>query len=501
VSEEQQGGRIFFSNRGRILGGDDEIELRSVGIDIGSSTTHFIVSKIVLERLDSRYIVAEREALYHSDILLTPFNDNNEIDAEKLKSFFDEQYRKSGIDASTIDTGALILTGVASRRANARAIGEVFAGQAGGLVAVSAGDSLETVMAAYGSGAIARSIRTGQVVVNVDIGGGTCKIAVCEDGRVVDRTAIDIGGRILVFDDDRRIIRMEEAARWLAADLGLELEIGSVINTDTVDRLANRMAQLVVDAIRPLPPGADLVELLRLDPITFSRPFNVVTISGGVSEYVYAREKQRFGDIAPDLAEAFVKRLKETGVTIELPDEGIRATVVGASQYTSQVSGTTIFVSPESVLPLRNIPVIAPPLPLTADELDSGAIAEIIRKTLTLMELDQREGPVALFVPWEGSASFARLRAFCTGVLEGMAPVLTEKRPIVLAGDGDLGGLIGIHLRDEMQVANAVVSIDGLELKEFDYIDIGAILESAGAVPVVIKSLLFPASAALGRAA
>jgi ethanolamine utilization protein EutA len=44
-----------------------------------------------------------------------------------------------------------------------------------------------------------------------------------------------------------------------------------------------------------------------------------------------------------------------------------------------------------------------------------------------------------------------------------------------------------------------IVSIDGLELKEFDYIDIGAILDTSGAVPVVIKSLIFPTSAGLGK--
>ena len=123
MSDTQQGGRVFFSNRGRILGGDDEIELRSVGIDIGSSTTHFILSRIVLERLDSRYVVAERSALYHSDVLLTPFDAEDLIDADRLKAFFAEEYRKAEIDPAAIDTGALILTGVASGRAYARGLG------------------------------------------------------------------------------------------------------------------------------------------------------------------------------------------------------------------------------------------------------------------------------------------------------------------------------------------------------------------------------------------
>ena len=50
-----------------------------------------------------------------------------------------------------------------------------------------------------------------------------------------------------------------------------------------------------------------------------------------------------------------------------------------------------------------------------------------------------------------------------------------------------------------MRLDNAIVSVDGLELKDFDYIDIGTMLPTSGAVPVVIKSLIFPTSAALGK--
>jgi len=187
------------------------------------------------------------------------------------------------------------------------------------------------------------------------------------------------------------------------------------------------------------------------------------------------------------------------GVRLEKPAEGIRATVIGASQYTTQVSGSTIFVSPLDTLPLRNVPVIAPQLGLDGEAIDAGAIAAEIRAVLSRLDLTEPDGPVAVFVPWRGSATFQRLDAFCRGIADGLASRRTKGLPIVLAGDGDVGGLIGIHLREEMKLANPIVSIDGLELKEFDYIDIGGMLESSGAVPVVIKSLIFPASAALGQ--
>ncbi|MGH8639323.1 MAG: ethanolamine ammonia-lyase reactivating factor EutA, partial [Burkholderiales bacterium] len=159
MSDEAVGGRVFFSSTGRSLVDEDEIVVLSVGVDIGSSTSHLVFSRIVLERLDSRYVVTTRETFHESDILLTPYSTGETIDADALRAFIERQYRDAKTDPDEIDTGALILTGVAVRRSNARAIGELFARQAGKMVAVSAGDSLETVMAAYGSGAVARSIR------------------------------------------------------------------------------------------------------------------------------------------------------------------------------------------------------------------------------------------------------------------------------------------------------------------------------------------------------
>src|SRR6201997_2655115 len=220
IERGEDGERIFFSSTGRTLADEDELCVLSVGVDIGSSTSHLVFSRIVLERLDSRYVVTERESFYQSDILLTPYAAEDTIDAAALGGFIDRQYRDAKVDPDEIDTGALILTGVAVRRRNARCIGELFAAQAGKMVAVSAGDNLETVMAAYGSGAAARSVRNGMPVMNVDVGGGTSKIAVCADGKVTDVTAVDFGARLLVIDDTRRFVRMGEAGRRFGTELG-----------------------------------------------------------------------------------------------------------------------------------------------------------------------------------------------------------------------------------------------------------------------------------------
>jgi ethanolamine utilization protein EutA len=182
-----------------------------------------------------------------------------------------------------------------------------------------------------------------------------------------------------------------------------------------------------------------------------------------------------------------------------MAEQGIRATVVGASQYTVQVSGSTIFVEPAAVLPLRNLPVLTPRLLLAAEELVPADIAAAVREALRQFDALAAGQPVALCYRWEGSATFARLDAFCRGVSEGLAELTGGELPLVLVGDGDVGGLVGIHAHSELRLPNPIVSIDGVTLQAFDFIDVGVLLETSGAVPVVIKSLVFPTSTALGR--
>jgi ethanolamine utilization protein EutA len=506
MSDEAEGGRIFFSSTGRTLETDDEICLLSVGVDIGSSTSHLVFSRILLERLDSRYVVTQRETFYESDILLTPYSAGEAIDADALGAFIAKQYKDAQVEPDEIDTGALILTGVAVQRRNARAIGDLFARQAGKLVAVSAGDSLETVMAAYGSGAAARSIREQATVMNVDVGGGTSKIAICADGKVADLTALDVGARLVCFDASGRITRLEDAGKHFGAELGLELKLGGALRPQDAQALAACMADKLFEAMRGGAPKAGGVSLMRLEPLASRSTIDQITFSGGVSEFLYGREAGAYDDLGALLAREVRARVDRWGPRLESASEGIRATVIGASQYTIQLSGSTIYVSPLDVLPLRNVPVIAPTFSLDDDIVDPAAVARAVETMLKRLDLADGERPVAVFVPWRGSATYHRLDAFCRGVVAGLDRVLKRGHPLVLAGDGDVGGLLGIHLHEEMRLQNPIVSIDGLELKEFDYIDIGALLESSGAAPVVIKSLIFPAneatrSASLGQRA
>jgi ethanolamine utilization protein EutA len=234
--------------------------------------------------------------------------------------------------------------------------------------------------------------------------------------------------------------------------------------------------------------------LLRLPPLTYKGEIDCLMFSGGVSEFIYNREKTSFNDLGPLIAQEIHRRMAGLDILVMEPSARIRATVIGASQYTVQVSGNTVFISPEDAVPVRNIAVVAPELPLNQDDFSIEAVRDATLTALRRLDLLNGRQPAAVAFHWDGSATFFRLQAFCAGVAEGLKDILVKGHPLVLVNDGDIGGIIGLHFQEELKIQNPVISIDGIALNDFDFIDIGTLIPSSGSVPVVIKSLIFPAS-------
>ena len=485
-------GSLGFTGSGRHIVEEDEIKLTSVGVDIGSSTSHLVFSLLELSQEGTRYIVKKRTVLSESEILLTPYTDDLTIDVDRLGRFINQQYEHAKLKREDVDTGALILTGVAVRRRNSRAIAELFAEEAGRFVSVTAGDGLETTMAAHGSGAVARSGREDAVVLNIDVGGGTSKIAVCAGGRVREVTAIDVGARLLAMDGGNAVVRVEEAGRRHGGAVGVELELGQLINEDTLQAIASEMADRLFEVVNQQELTEETRGLLRLPPLAYRGKVDAVTFSGGVSEFIYGHaDHNGFGDMGAILGREIRSRVEGLGIPILEPSARIRATVIGASQYTIQVSGSTIFISPPDAVPVRNVPVLSVDFQWD-DDIDPARVIAAIDNALRRLDLQAGRQPVALAFHWQGSATFARLQAFCGAVVEGLRPVLDKGHPLILVNDGDIGGILGLHFKEEMKLDKPVISVDGIVLQEFDYIDVGALIPSSGAVPVVIKSLVFP---------
>jgi ethanolamine utilization protein EutA (predicted chaperonin) len=486
--------RGSFSNANRHMQEEEELQLTTVGVDIGSSTSHLVFSRLQLTLEGSRYRVTKRTILNESKILLTPYVDETRIDVEALEAFINEQYKNAKIRRDEVDTGALILTGVAVRRRNARAIAELFAQEAGKFVAVSAGDGLEATMAAHGSGAAAHSAKTGGVVLNIDIGGGTSKLALCNNGKVQEVSAVDIGARLVAFDQDGTVVRIEDAGRKHAAWAGINVTLGQKLSQDALRALASGMVDKLFAILKPESLTEDIQGLLRLPRLNYRGEIDSVMFSGGVSEFIYNREKTSFGDLGPLIADEIHRRMPDLGMLVMEPTARIRATVIGASQYTIQVSGNTIFITPQDAVPVRNVPVVAPEFALDVDDLSKETVKDATLNALRRLDLLNARQPVAIAFHWQGSATFSRLQSFSQGLVQGLKDILDKGHPLVLVNDGDIGGIVGLHFQEELQIPNSIISIDGIALNDFDYIDIGALIESSGSVPVVIKSLIFPAS-------
>jgi ethanolamine utilization protein EutA len=474
----------------------ENVELTTVGVDVGSSTSHLMFSRVHLRRmgqnLSSRFVVVNREVLYRSPIMLTPYRPDYSIDAEQLESFFGDAYQKAELKREDIDAGAIILTGEALKRKNAQGIAELFAAESGKFVCASAGHHLESVMAAHGSGAVGLSRQTGQTIINVDIGGGTTKLALVRNGEVLHTAAVAVGGRLVALGEGGELIRIEGPAEQAAEKAGIRLTIGEPLSAEDQAKLVGTWMDVLVPLIHLDQPSGLSAELMVTDPIPPDARPEAITFSGGVSEYIYNREPGAFHDMGPALAAGIRAAMEDGRIALPMldPGQGIRATVIGASQFSMQLSGNTISISDGTDLPLRNLPVLHPKVDLSAD-IVPAEVAGAIKQSVQRFSTDEGNPSVALAFRWQGDPLYQRLRAFADGIVAGLPDAIAEGRPVVLLLDGDIGKTLGNILKAELQVSSDVVSIDGLQLQEFDFVDVGEVLQPANAVPVVIKSLLF----------
>jgi ethanolamine utilization protein EutA len=475
----------------------DHVSLCSVGIDIGSSGTQVIFSRIKLRRMGedlcSRYFVVSRETVYQSPVALTPYQSETRIDEAALGRIIDEAYGGAGLHPDDIDTGAVILTGEALRRENAQGISAILAEQGGEFVCATAGHHMESMLAAYGSGAARASHDSGKRLLNIDIGGGTTKLATLEGGKVHGTAAVHIGGRLIVVDEAGTIVRLDPAGQYHAEQAGFHWDLGDRVTRAQLELVAEWMAGALLEAIEGRAVSAAAERLYLTDPMEDRGPVDAVMFSGGVAEYVYGRENRDFGDMGLLLGGALRRRIEARALPWPVLPAGecIRATALGASEYSVQLSGNTTYISsPGRLLPRRNLQVLQPSFDCGA-EIDPDALAKAIRDHFKTFDLVEGEADVALAFRWSGLPSYARMAAFAAGIVKALPATLGQGKPLYLILDGDLAHTLGNLLREEMEVRSEILVIDGIVLWDFDYIDLGRIRMPSATVPVTVKSLVF----------
>jgi len=461
-------------------------DLTSVGIDIGSSTSHLMFSHLHVGYPSlhcRRPEVLERWILSRSPVLLTPFSQDWTIEMSPLEELIQSSFKEAGLLPQEVDTGAVIITGEAARRSNAKNIVEYFSTQSGGFVCATAGPRLELILAAHGSGAMHLSKDKGLNLINIDVGGGTTKIGVIKSGRLVDGGVFNVGARVLAFEGGV-LTRVERAGRSFLEQVGYPHSIGDPLDSEACSLVSRKMSEALFRIFGGETPPDEMV----VSPFTGDPPFHEVDgviFSGGVSEYIYGREQRTFGDLGPNLGNELKKHAQGFGWTILNGVEGLRATVIGASQYSLQLSGETIHIPDVDALPLKNIRVYPVKVEWGPDV--AAKSQKSVLGTIETMDPEVRGEPFALVIispPFLGYGMALELAKGLRGALESLTP---QDRPRVLVFEQNIGRVVGEAIGDELKA----LCIDEVSLSELDFIDIGRPMNGESFVPVVIKSLVF----------
>lgn len=472
--------------------------LISVGIDVGTSTTQVIFSKIQVENLASgarvpEFKIVDKEVFYKGAIHFTPLASRTRIDENALKAIIAEEYRKADMEPHRVDSGAVIITGETARKENAENIMNALVGYAGEFVVATAGPDLEGILAGKGCGAAKVSDDTGRPVVNLDIGGGTTNIAVFRDGDPVDTACLDIGGRLVRFDEKSRLEYVAESLLRLARLHDLDLYEGMVRDESVLKVLVEKMAEVLYEAVTVKDTkGLQAVVSKKGKLLEKNTPIEMVSFSGGVSDYIYfnAQEEDvyRYDDIGILLGRAIRDLFQERRMEVMVPTETIMATVVGAGTQTMDISGSTITFT-DQIFPLKNIPIAA--LSREEERETGEALTETIVKKLEWYSLEQEKQRIALFLRGQRNMGFKEIKGLAKSIADAFTAYYEKEEPLVVVVEEDMGKVLGQSILQQLVKKRDVICIDSIRVGNGDYIDIGKPLGDGAVLPVIIKTIVF----------
>ena len=275
--------------------------LPSVGIDIGTSTTQVIFSKLEIDNTSGfgaipKIEIVSKEIIYESPVYTTPLRNEWEIDAEQVKKILFHEYEQAGIKPEELATGAVIITGESVKKKNAGCTAKQLSEIAGDFVVVTAGPDLESVLAGCGSGAAKLSEICGGLVANLDIGGGTTNICIFENGKVIDTACLDIGGRLIRIEDET-IQYMSESIVKISTDIKSSLVVGAQIDKTDLKPLLQRMIQLLEEEMG-FRQKTDLLSAVYTNHgLKKNYKLSHIVLSGGVAACVQALNNSADGKI------------------------------------------------------------------------------------------------------------------------------------------------------------------------------------------------------------
>ena len=449
--------------------------LRSVGLDVGTTSTQMILSELTVENRASGFSVpemeiADRKILYKSDVHFTPLKGESLVDGDGLRRLVEREYHMAGIRPEAVDTGAIIITGETSRKENAREVLSALSDFAGDFVVATAGPDLESVLAAKGAGAVDYSRRTGKTVLHMDIGGGTSNLALIRDGKIEKTGCLNVGGRLVKLDGEGRLLYVSPVLKGI-----WEFELGKRIGEPDLERLARILNETLEMAAGLRLPTALLEQLTTAEtqslPLAPKEEGMVLSFSGGVADCIaHSFLWQEYGDLGPLLGKAIrMGRLCENAYM--LGTETIRATVIGAGCHSTQLSGSTVFHQ-NLEFPLKNIPVVT---------LEAEQQVDIPRVLPPLLQ--RQEGRCVIAMPGLSAPGFREV-----AVLARQIAAAVPAGEVLLCLQQDMAKALGQALASVLGPTAKILCIDRVKVGEESYLDIGAPVGPA--MPVVVKTLV-----------
>ncbi len=469
-----------------------EITLTSIGIDIGTTTTQLVLSRLTLVNVMPgtqvpKIEISRKSVVYMGEVHFTPFLDRNRVDGVALRAIIAREYQCAGIEPRDVDTGAVIITGETAKKENAAEIVHALAEFAGEFVVATAGPDLESVIAGKGSGAEALSRRQHNRIANLDIGGGTSNIAFFDRGVCIGTACVNVGGRLFEVDSlSGRLSYISPPAQQLAGCLerltgtALFPACSPAAELAAIKTCLAEMVQCVDRVVFQQPPAAGDETLVMTNHLP-AVALDGIVFSGGVARYIYQPQAENWwvhGDVGPLLAAACRNSRAFQSLPVYQGEETIHATVLGAGIHTVNVSGSTVMVSKQA-LPLRNIPAVYP------EQKTDGNWTWL---TLARNFDHSLYRTLALVVPPLPDTNFTTIVALARQLATELQQL--DCSPKVVVTRQDIGKVLGQSLRCQLP-GQQIVCLDGIELRLGDFLDIAKPLPHEEAVPVIVKTLVF----------
>ncbi len=482
----------------------DKTAILSVGIDVGTSTTQVVFSKLQMDNAGGyfsvpRVAIVDKEVVYKSEVYMTPLKTDVLIDTEALRDIVAAEFRKAGYRPEDTDSGAVIITGESARKENADAVLKSLSDFAGDFVVSAAGPDMESLIAGKGSGAWQYSMDHHCRVANLDIGGGTTNVVLFEDGETAARGCLDIGGRLICMDSQGMITKVSPAAAVMAQAAGVSVHIGDRGDEKALSAVTRQMAaalNVYLGVGTDTSAGGKADTILRQIKTPGSSDFPVpekvqaVFFSGGVADLIYheSADTWAYGDIGVLLGRAIRESRLFTDFQKMEPGETIRATVVGAGTYTTTISGSTITYS-DDIFPLKNIPVIK-----LDEELQEACFAgetePVIRRIQWVLGQNDEEHFI-LAMPGKRNPGYMEMKRAAASIRQIMDRVQPPGEPILLVIESDIAKAMGQMIRQQPDLKRQVVAIDSIHVEDGEYVDMGKPMMNGMVIPVVVKTLIF----------